>query len=383
MPRRSVPTFERRLLALDHDAFRSLVADLWRASGWAVSRDGTVIRVSREAETRRLLVLPPRRLFPGLRSIERPSAAVDAVVSPRRIGPDGRLPRGTPDVPIRDAADLWNRLLYGLAPADRRTLEQRYLGVEPAVDSPPGSAPPESPTATPPESSPETDPDRQSHRGGVAANESVGGSIGGSNGGSNGDSNGGSSGAWPLPAVEAPRPPQAGSLTAALLVAIAFLAVLGTTGVIVPSFANDTTGPGAAAVAPATEVHTTLESPVYDLDRTCEREPAEITAAVSAGLRGPDLDRSLVVLGEFWNPRHRRGIRGSDWTDTMTTESLLAYRHAEAVELGEGSVDPGESAQVEAVAFRNGTHSTYVFRFRYRTTQPFADCWVVDGFGPA
>jgi len=333
MERLPASVFERRLLALDEGTFRAFVADLWRASGWRVAVDGRVLTATRDGVQQRLLVLPPRRLFPGLRAVDGPSAG-DVVVSPRRIGTAGRLPRGVRGASVTDADDLRDRLCYALDEATRRDLAARY---------------------------PWIDPDRS------RASPSV-------------------------PLVDVPRGSRSRRRVATalgvVLLASGFLALFGATGGLP---APDGSGPVDATEPASAGVHATIHSAVYDVERTCDRDPREVAVVASDALRGPDLDRGLVVLGEFWNPRHVRGVPADEWNEMMVDEALRAFRTADDVDVGEATVEAGESAPaetgesatVEATAVVNGSRSTYAFGFSYRTEQPYADCWVIDSFGPA
>lgn len=336
--------FDRRLLALDHDALAALVADLWSASGWTVSRDGAVVSVSRDGATRRLLVLPPRRLAPGLRSVSPPDRRVDVVVTARRIDEGGRLPPGTPDVAVEDADDLRDRLRYALDEEACREVLARHLGVDRSVvrepDHPPTGA-------------------SQIPGLGTADLRSP-------------------------PPVEVPNRQQVsrsiGLVFGVVLVGIGVVALVAGIGGVTSSGGTGTVD---AAEPAATGVYTSLESAVYDVDRTCEREPREVASVASAALRGPSLDRGLVVLGELWNPHHVQGVRAEEWNSMMVSEALRSYRRADRVEVGEASIDTGESARVEATAIENGDRSPYVYRLSYRTQRPYANCWVLDEFGPA
>lgn len=331
MVRVPASAFERRLLVLDRDALAAFVADLWRECGWTVAAEGALLEATRGAETRRLFVLPPRRLLPGLRSVTAPEGTVDAVVSARRIDAGTRLPRGIPDAPVEDADDLRDRLLYALGDATRRDLLARHLGYDVRASG----------TAA-------TDPSVLDR---------------------------------PLPAVDVPAStrPVLASLGVLLLV-VGTVALLGATGGV--------PAPGATGTANATQpaaagVHATVHSDVYDVDRTCDRDPREIAVAASDALRGPDLDRGLVVLGEFWNPRHVRGVPADEWNEMMVDDALHAFRRADEVDVGGAAIEPGVSARVRVTALENDTRSAYDFRFSYRTEQPYADCWVIDYFGPA
>ena len=136
--------FELALAALDSDALRGLVADLWRARGREVDPTGDgPLRVTLPDGSERLVALDG-----GPDPPPAPPAGADAVVTTRRVE----------DVPptVVDAADLRRLLLYAVDRGTTRDLCERYLdGTTPEPDTGPATVPP----ATRDRGSPTDDPD--------------------------------------------------------------------------------------------------------------------------------------------------------------------------------------------------------------------------------
>lgn len=120
-------TFATQLSALDHDEFCSFVADVWAASGWETSVEGSVVTARKADRTERLLIVSSSRLGRFFSSSS-PDRAVDGVVSPRIEDADWSA-SGAPEAPVVDADELRHRLLYGLDDAGAR-LCREYLDIE-------------------------------------------------------------------------------------------------------------------------------------------------------------------------------------------------------------------------------------------------------------
>jgi len=315
---------ERHLLALDADAFVDFVAALWAESGWTVERAGPVVEASRPGETRRLLVLPPRRAFPRLRRAPSVDLPIDAVVSPYRGTDRSGLPRGVPDAPAVDAEGLRDRLLYAVEDAPRERLFLDHLGT--SAD-------------------------------GVA-----------------------SSGVTPLPPIRAPSArPAAVAGAGALLVVVGLVLLLAATGAFSPG--TSSAGTVNASVPTTAGAYATAESPVYDVHPNCERGPGEVVAISSAAVRGPRLGNGLVVIGRFWNPRHVRNAPTGVWNEMMRNDARSPYYRSTTVRFEDPMIE-GDAATVRAVATIDGTETPYEFRLSKRSRSPLQGCWVIDGFGP-
>lgn len=128
MPAIPVTNFEERLRALDHSELVGFVAALWDATGWETRVTGPVVVASNASTTDRLLILPPM-WFPRFRTAPQTDEAVDRVVVPRTTADDPVLPRNTPALPVLDAADLLDRLLYSLESEEAEELVSDHLGV--------------------------------------------------------------------------------------------------------------------------------------------------------------------------------------------------------------------------------------------------------------
>lgn len=324
----SARALERRLLALGDDAFVSFVADLWATNDWSVSTDGRVIEATRSGDTRRLLVLGPRRLLPELRRVPAVDEPVDAIVSPYRGTDRSRLPRGLPDAPIVDAAGLRERLLYAVSESDAERLFATHLGVAPAtIDD--------------------------------AADEG---------------------GLRPLPAVHLPRASTVAPVAIGLLLIVAGLAVV---LAAISAFAPGTSSTMANASGPTTAgAYATSTAPVYATQPTCDRGPREVAAVSSEAVRGPSLGRGLAVVGRFWNPRHVRNAPTGVWTERMRSDDRLPFYESSSVTIGDALID-GTAATVPVTAVTDGVEQEYVFRLSQRQESPRQGCWVVDYFGPA
>jgi hypothetical protein len=122
--------FELALAALDPDALRGLVAELWRARGREVDATGDgPLRVTLPDGSERLVALDG-----GPDPPPAPPAGADAVVTTRRVE----------DVPptVVDAADLRRLLLYAVDRGTARDLCERYLdGTTPEPDTGPATGP--------------------------------------------------------------------------------------------------------------------------------------------------------------------------------------------------------------------------------------------------
>ncbi|AGN00101.1 hypothetical protein L593_00730 [Salinarchaeum sp. Harcht-Bsk1] len=319
-------TIERHLLALDHDAFVEFVAALWTGSNWSVERGGPVLEIGRPGEQRRLLVLPPRRTFPGAWSAPAVEDAdsIDAVVSPYRTAERSRLPRNLPVADVVTADGIRDRLLYALDESTRDRLLADHLGLD----------------------------------------------VEGSD----------ATGLRPLPPV---RIPDAGRVTAAgvgvflLLTGIAVL--VAATGVF-PGGSSTTTvnasGPTSAGA------YASADSPVYQSTPTCTRSPREVVEVTTAAVRGPRLGAGLVVMGRFWNPTLVEGVPTGVWDEMMRSDARMEYYNSSSVRFDDAVV-LGDDAVVRATAvLYDGTERVYEFSLSRRDSSPHEGCWVIDGFAP-
>lgn len=317
---------EHNLLALSDEAFATFVAECWAASGWSVSIDGSVVEATRSGDTRRLLVLPPRRVVPELRGAPDVEPPIDAIVSPYRAADRSRLPGGLPDAPIVDADGLRERLRYAIDEADADRLLASHLGID--------------------------------------ADEALGDAR---------------SGRSPPPVVHLPQSGTVVPVGLGLLLVVAGLAVLlAATGAFAP---GDSTGTVNASGPTTAGAYTTSTASVYDAQPTCERSPREVATLSSDAVRGSSLGHGLGVLGRFWNPRFVDQSRSGFWNDRMRSDVRRAYYDAPSVTIGEAQID-GRSAIVPAVARIDGTERQYAFEFTKRSQTPYEGCWVVDYFGP-
>lgn len=112
---------EEHVRRLDRSARQALVADLWRARGFAVTREGACL-VARSDGT-------CQRLYVG--AVAGAPETADVVVDA-----DSVLSHAT-TTSVIDAADLAERLVYAVDPARRRRLCDRHLGAPPTELEPP------------------------------------------------------------------------------------------------------------------------------------------------------------------------------------------------------------------------------------------------------
>lgn len=327
----STETLERQLHALDADAFVEFVATLWRESGWTVDRagdrTGSVLELSRQGASRRLLVLPPRRVAPSLRRAPTPNGRIDAVVAPYTVPADSALPRSTPAAEIVDVSGIRDRLYYALDDEPRERLLASQLGVRP--DDEPGSS------------------------------RTLG----------------------PLPPLRVTRVrgAAAASVGVLLLLAAVLLFVLATGALFGGSSSSgmvDATEPSSTGSV------TTASAPVYDADRNCERGPGEVVQLSAEAVRGSSLSRGLVVMGDFWNPVQLQAIPSGVWFDQMQSNDRLAFYGASDLTLAEPTVN-GDEAVVNATATDDGTDYPYRFELSEITNDSGEHCWVIDVFAPA
>ncbi|WP_460919203.1 hypothetical protein [Salinarchaeum chitinilyticum] len=322
----SARTLERQLLALDGDAFVEFVAALWRASGWTVRRDGSVLHASRHGASKRLLVLPPQRIAPSLRRGPTTTAPVDVVVAPFSVASTSELPRGTPDAEIVDVAGLRDRLYYALNDETRTRLLASHLGVTSNEDGPSGRF-------------------------------------------------------GPFPVLRAPAPGRAtvASVGTILLLAGALLLVVAT-GV---PFGGSSSSGMVDATEPATAGgYSTAAASVYDAHRTCERGPGEVVRISTEAVRGSSLSRGLVVMGDFWNPRLVQAMPTGVWYERMQSEDRQPFYAASEVTLAAPTID-GDDAVVNATATVDGQQRAYAFSLSKTSTASGESCWVIDQFAPA
>ncbi len=129
-------TFADLLSALDRDAFVSFVADVWRARGWSVTRDGDVLIVSDDDETRRLLPVVHRWLRGVAPSLDRDDG-VETVVDR-----DGRAAEAVADrgVGYVGPSDLRSSILYEIDRDDADRLFGEYFD-RPVDDGEPARPP--------------------------------------------------------------------------------------------------------------------------------------------------------------------------------------------------------------------------------------------------
>lgn len=317
----SAGTLERRLLTLDHDGFADFVADLWRACGWDVTREGYELEVARQRESKRFLVIPPNRIAPGLRRAPAPEGRIDAVVSPLANADRSTLPRGTPDVPIVDVAGIRERLQYAVDEETRRRLLAEHLGLD-------------------------------------GDDDSVGGP-------------------WAVLALRVPNSGRASAAVGVFLVLTGLAIVLVATGV---PFGDSTSGTANASEPQSAGSITTASADIYDARPTCERGPGEVVAVSANATRGSSLSRGLVVMGGFWNPRHVRAMPDGTWWEMMTTEERVAFYDADSVTFDEPSIDDDE-ATVVATATIDGEEREYRFGLGRGDRSAGEGCWMIERFG--
>lgn len=323
MPPPSVETVERRLLALDPSEFRSFVAAAYRESGWTVDVEGAVLVASRDGETRRLLVVPPRRIAPGVRATPEHEGPIDVVVSPYREQSGRSLPRAVPDAPVEGADSLRDRVCYALDAETRDRLLREHLGIDPA------------------------NPDA-------------------------------AVGIRPLPPLRRPGSGRAaaGAVGVALVFAGLFV-LLAASGAFGPDGgagtvnASEPTSAGTSVVASASG---------YDAEPTCQRGPRQIAEISVAALRGPDPNRGLVTMGRFWNDQALEGSPSGGWSQAMRSPSRLSFYNASAVTIGDAEFD-GDDATVLVQASIEGEQRPYVFRFTRIDTNVGDGCWAIEFFG--
>jgi hypothetical protein len=111
------------LRSLDGPAFSAFVADLWRARGRTVEREGDTLVVEGESGRTALAPMAASRVPGRLRSV--PEGA-EAVVTPARSAPfaDG-------DMAVVTGAELASMLRYGVPPETAATLCETHLGASP------------------------------------------------------------------------------------------------------------------------------------------------------------------------------------------------------------------------------------------------------------
>lgn len=322
----STRTLERQLLALDVDAFVEFVAALWGESGWTVERDGLVLDVSHQGASKRLLVLPPRRIAPSLRRAPSTTSPIDVVVAPLSVTDGSELPRQTPDAEIVDAAGLRERLCYAVDDGTRERLLASYLGLRLDDDSP-------------------------------------------------------SAGFGPLPVIRAPTPGRATAASAGtILLLTGVLLLVVATGV--PSGGSTSSGMVDATESTTAGSYATAAAPVYDAQKTCERGPGEVAQLSTDAVRGSSLSRGLVVMGDFWNPRLVQAMPTGAWFERMQSDDRQSFYGASEVALAAPSID-GDEAVVNATATVDGSQRQYAFVLSQTSDGSRQSCWVIDQFGPA
>jgi len=322
----STRSLERQLLALDADGFVEFVAALWRESGWTVDRSGHVLELSRQGGSRRLLVLPPRRIAPSLRRAPSTTVPIDVVVAPYTVAGDSELPRGTPEAEIVDPAGIRDRLFYALDDQTRERLLASQLGVrlDDATDGPLGRR--------------------------------------------------------PLPPLRASRIRGAAAASAgvALVLAGVLLFVVATG---IPFGGSSSSGMVDATEPSSSGSYTTASAPIYQSEPNCERGPGEVVQLSTDVVRGSSLTRGLVVMGRFWDPRQIVSSPRGVWFQRMQSNDRLPFYDARTVALDEPVVD-GDSAVVTATATDDGTDYRYRFELSRYSTSSEESCWVIDRFAP-
>lgn len=323
MSRPSIGRIERHLLALDHEGFCEFVADLWEACGWEVSRDGHVLELSRQRASKRLLVLPPRRFFPRFRRAPETTGPIDAVVSPLTGTDRSTIPRGTPAVPVIDAEEIHERLVYALDEETRERLLLTHLGIE--------------------------DCDRPDE----------GRSV--------------------VPALRISRIDTSSVASAGLLFVLAGLAILLVTAGI--PIGDSASGTADASESDGVGGVATASADVYDAYPNCQRGPGEVAEISADATRGSSFGRGLAVMGNFWNPRHVSSLPNHAWRDMVTTEAHMAFYDAESVTIREPEVD-GDDATVIANATIDGETRQYRFELGRGERTMGDGCWMIEAFGP-
>ncbi len=119
--------FANQLQTLNHDKFRTFVADLWSRTGWETSLDGDIVVARKGAREQRLLILPASRLA-RFRADTPPADEVDRVISPRIEDTDTIQLDGV-EVSLTDAHDLRHRLIYGCETDVAKELWDSYFDI--------------------------------------------------------------------------------------------------------------------------------------------------------------------------------------------------------------------------------------------------------------
>lgn len=360
--------FRRALRGLDGDAFAALVADLWARTGWDAERDGQLVLATKHGETRRLLVLPPRR-GGSLRRAPSVDGPVDAVVSPRAVSSAAELPRGTPDVEVFDADDVRERALYALDREERSAFFEHHLGVSPAGPQ------------------------------------------------------------WDSPSVRAVLRSGVSELDAStafsvLLVAALVVGVVATGGPagVLDSAAlgteggNDGAAAGAGGTGDASAAASEDESDgddsvsdpdeddrpdvegtaVYDVRPTCERGPGEVARVVSDALTGPEPTYGLRIYWDFANPSfkshtdygafvvvHRSAldqVLGGERIVLEEPEPIFSAdeRASENATVTENGSYGGVVRVNATVVDGQGSSSEWVYELERYQEPPREGCWVVN-----
>jgi len=127
MPAIPPAAFADHLRALSHETFVSFIADLWAASGWETTVDGTVVIAREDGLIRQILVRKPSR-FRRLQSPPDPGREIDLVVFPHP-DPTDRVEDAVPDAEVVTADDLRDRLLYSVPTDEGEQIARERLGV--------------------------------------------------------------------------------------------------------------------------------------------------------------------------------------------------------------------------------------------------------------
>lgn len=299
--------FARRLRQLDRGAFGAFVAALWAASGWETRVEDGVVIAERGDERQRLAIAPPRPLLGWWHSEIVPDDA-DAIVRAGRSDhslPGRQSAAAAGQIPIVDATELRERLLFGLDPGAADRLCAEHLGVL-------------------------TRNGRWGSGGPLPGGIRVSGATGSHARGRT-------------------------VLVGAVLLGIVLL-VIGPTTLFsaAPLEVGETPGdPTGQADAPVPEP-------------TCERSPGEVATSVGGALALPEEGTSgTQVLWEFTDPELRETRQYRSFRGFYAAPQFDPLRRADEVVL-QGVVRDGDRAQAFVTAPTDDGPTTYVFDLRER-----------------
>lgn len=120
-------TFRRRLRRLDDEALARFVAALWAAAGWSTAvREGRIVARRRDPASERRVIAVAAGPAAVTGALVRPPRDVDLLVAPAGER-TGRVLAARTELPVVAAADLHERLTYGVADEARERLLAEFL----------------------------------------------------------------------------------------------------------------------------------------------------------------------------------------------------------------------------------------------------------------